>query len=160
MDEARRLAEEAAARGEAEGEVGENESSTAGAASALVGLHLGQDGVVAAQAGDAKAASSGVGEEKQEKQEEEGGTDALAHLNEEDRAAIEELIESCPKKTDYMCPISLSLLEDPVLTMDCHTYSKRFIVAHIHWCLDKGKVISSPMVRLLYLSLCVCVLCG
>ncbi len=129
-DEDEEQEEEAAVEAGAAGRgVGESESSTASAALALADLRLGAD------------------------LEEEENLGELAHLNEEDRAAMEELFEACPRNKDFMCPISLSLLEDPVLAMDCHTYSRRFIEAHIHWCLDKGKTSTSPMVR----SLCVCV---
>jgi hypothetical protein len=46
---------------------------------------------------------------------------------------------------DYLCPLSLSLFEDPVIAMDGISYSRGAIQAHLDFCREKGKVLTSPM---------------
>ncbi len=55
----------------------------------------------------------------------------------------EYLLQGCPD--DYICPLSLGLLEDPVIAMDGQTYSNASITAHIDHCASKGKPLFSPM---------------
>ncbi len=64
---------------------------------------------------------------------------------EEEEVFCEEtwLLEDCPD--DLICPLSLGLLEDPVLAMDGITYSRKSIEQHIDWCASKGKPLFSPM---------------
>ncbi len=42
-------------------------------------------------------------------------------------------------------PITYRLLEDPALAADGQTSSRASIQAHIDWCTEKGKPVTSPM---------------
>lgn len=46
---------------------------------------------------------------------------------------------------NLICPLSLCLLEDVVIAMDGISYSRRSIQAHIDYCVEKGKPLTSPM---------------
>ena len=46
---------------------------------------------------------------------------------------------------DYLCPVSLCLLDDAVVAMDGITYSRKSIQAHIDFCKETGKPLTSPM---------------
>jgi len=46
---------------------------------------------------------------------------------------------------NLICPLSLCLFEDVVMAMDGISYSRQSIQAHIDFCKEKGKPLTSPM---------------
>ena len=53
------------------------------------------------------------------------------------------LLDGAPE--DYICPLSLCLMEDAVVAMDGICYSRCSIQEHIDFCELKGKSLTSPM---------------
>ena len=50
---------------------------------------------------------------------------------------------------DLVCPLTLQLLDDPViLVADGITYARAAIEAHLAWCREKGKPLTSPITNL------------
>jgi len=46
-----------------------------------------------------------------------------------------------------ICPLSLTLMSNAVLTADTHTYERASIEGYIHYCKEKGKSLLSPMTQ-------------
>jgi hypothetical protein len=79
------------------------------------------------------------GKKKQEKEEEE----EQAEEEEEDPFAFEDFIlDGAPD--EYLDPISLSLMKEPVLATDEHFYERSSLEAWMEQCQAKGQPLSSP----------------
>lgn len=79
-------------------------------------------------------------------QDNAGASEDPARPAHHDGAAVdveEWLLDGCPD--EYIDPISLELLEDPVCAMDGHVYSRSSMEAHMARCASKGIELFSPM---------------
>lgn len=84
------------------------------------------------------AVASAAGTEGGIKGEEAGGEE------EEEPFDMESyLLDGAPE--EYICPLSLCLFEDVVMAMDGISYSRHSIQAHVDFCKEKGKALTSPM---------------